>query len=231
MAAEGAGEIGLFEAIYSTRALRRIKPDPVPDELLFQLFDAAVRAPSGGNAQDWRWVVITEPQLKQTIQGWFWESWQSYQPRYAADPSLIDALPRSQRLSLKSTEYLVRHLAEVPVILAVCGLRGKHSTPGGSIFPAVQNLLLAARALGLGGSITNFARAHEADLLRLLGIPEEQQVYCLVPLGYPLDRPGPVRRRPVKRAVFWNGWQQPWPFAEAQPDDGWSGRWLSRSGE
>jgi nitroreductase len=221
----GDGGLGLFQAIYSTRALRRFKPDPVPDELLFQLFDAAIRAPSGGNAQDWRFVVITESELKQTIQGWFQETWAAYQPRYAADPSLMDALPRSQRLSLRSTEYLVRHLAEVPVIVAVCGLRGKHSTPGGSIFPAVQNLLLAARALGLGGSITNFARAHEADLMGLLGIPEEQQVYCLVPLGYPLDRPGPVRRRPVRRAVFLNRWQQPWPFAEAQPDEGWSGRW------
>ena len=222
----GGNDSGLFEAIYSARALRRFKPDPVPDEVLFQLFDAAIRAPSGGNAQDWRFVIITEPAIKQVVQGWFWEAWQRYQPRYAEDPSLIDALPRSQRLSLKSTDYLVRHLAEVPVIVAVCGLRGKHSTPGGSVFPAVQNLLLAARALGLGASITNFAHAHETDLMQLLGIPDEDQIYCLVPLGYPLDRQGPVRRRPVKRAVFWNRWQQPWPFAEAQPDAGWGDRWL-----
>ena len=223
----GGNDIGLFEAIYSTRALRRFKPDLVPDEVLFQLFDAAIRAPSGGNVQDWRFVVITEPAIKQAIQGWFWEAWQRYQPRYAEEPSLMEALPRSQRLSLKSTDYLVRHLAEVPVIVAVCGLRGKHSTPGGSVFPAVQNLLLAARALGLGSSITNFAHAHETDLMQLLGIPEEDQIYCLVPLGYPLDRQGPVRRRPVSRAVFWNRWQQPWPFAEAQPDAGWGDRWLS----
>ncbi len=223
-----AGEdIPLFQAIYSTRALRRFKPDPVPDDVLFQLFDAAIQAPSGGNAQDWRFVVITEPQTKQRIQAWFEEAWTRYQPRYAADPSLMDALPRSQRLSLKSTSHLVRHLASVPVIVAVCGLRGKHSTPGGSVFPAVQNLLLAARALGLGGSITNFAGAHEADLLPLLGIPADQQVYCLIPLGYPLDRQGPVRRRPVKRVVYWNRWQQPWTFAEAQSDRGWGDRWLA----
>ena len=220
--------IGLFEAIYTTRALRRLKPDPIPDEVLFQVFDAAIRAPSGGNAQDWRFVVIRAPAVKATIQEWFWEAWSSYQPQYAANPTLIDALPRNQRLALKSTDYLVRHIGEAPVIVAPCGLRGKHSTPGGSIFPAVQNLLLAARALGLGGAITNFARAHEADLMRLLGIPETYQVYCLIPLGYPLDRPGPVRRRPVKRAVYFDGWEQPWPFAEAQPDEGWGERWVRR---
>jgi nitroreductase len=221
-----AADLCLFEAIYSTRALRRFKPDPVPAAVLFQLFDAAIRAPSGGNAQDWRFVIITEPALKQQIAPWFREAWALYQPRYAADSSLMDALPRSLRLSLKSTDHLVRHIAEVPVIVAVCGMRGKHSTPGGSVFPAVQNLLLAARALGLGGSITNFALAHERDLMELLGMPAEDQVYCLIPLGYPLDRQGPVRRRPVKRAVYWNRWQQPWPFAEEQPEAGWSERWL-----
>ncbi|MGH2587214.1 MAG: nitroreductase family protein [Dehalococcoidia bacterium] len=218
--------IGLFEAIYSTRALRRLKPDPVPDEVLFQAFDATVRAPSGGNAQDWRFVLIREPAVKAAIGGWFQEAWQRYQPEYAADPSKLDALPRHRRLPLRSAAYLAEHVAEAPVIVAPCGLRGKHSTPGGSIFPAVQNLLLAARALGLAGAITNFAKPHHAELTALLGIPEEYEIYCLIPLGYPLDRPGPVRRRPVHQAVFMDRWQQPWPYAEAQPDEGWQARWL-----
>jgi nitroreductase len=227
VAERGAGgEIGLFEAIYSTRALRRFKPDPIPDEVLFQLFDAAIRAPSGGNAQDWRFVAITEPALKQRIQGWFWEAWQRYQPKYAAEPALMDALPRSRRLSLRSTDHLARHVHEAPVIVAPCSERGRHSTPGGSIFPAIQNLLLAARALGLGGSITNFARAHEEELAAALGVPDTYQIYCLIPLGYPLDRPGPLRRRPVKQVVFLNHWDEVWPFAAAQPDEGWGKRWL-----
>lgn len=223
---EQSAEIGLFRAIYSTRALRRLKPDPIPDELLFQLFDAAIRAPSGGNAQDWRFVVITEPAVKGKIGEWFWEAWQRYQPELSANPALIDQLPRGRRLLARSTEYLAHHVAEAPVIIAPSGLRGKHSTPGGSIFPAVQNLMLAARALGLGGVITNFARSHEAELLELLSIPQTNQIYCLIPLGYPLDRPGPLRRRPVKRAVYWDRWEQPWPFAEAQPDEGWGDRWM-----
>lgn len=216
-------DIGLFEALYTTRALRRLKPDPIPDDILFRVFDAAIRAPSGGNAQDWRFVAITDPAMKRTIQGWFWEAWTRYQPRYAEQPELMDALPRGQRLSLKSTDHLARHVHEAPVIIAACGLRGKHSTPGGSIFPAIQNLLLAARGLGLGGSITNFARAHEADLMQMLGIPESYQIYCLIPLGYPLDRHGPVRRKPVRRVVFMDRWERVWPFAAAQPNDEWGG--------
>jgi nitroreductase len=217
-------QIGLFEAIYSTRALRRLKPDSVPDEVLFQVLDAAIRAPSGGNAQDWRFVVIREPGVKAAIGGWFREAWERYQPGYDADPAAIDALPRHRRLPLKSTAYLVDHIAGAPVIVAPCGVRGKHSTPGGSIFPAVQNLLLAARALGLGGAITNFARAHHPDLMAMLGIPEEYEIHCLIPLGYPLDRPGPVSRRPVKRVVFMDRWEQPWTFAETQPEEGWGQR-------
>jgi nitroreductase len=218
-------DFGLFAAVYTTRALRRLKPDPIPDDVLFQVFDAAIRAPSGANAQDWRFLVIRDPAVKQAVQRWFWEAWQRYQPEIAADPTRLDALPRNRRLPLKSTDYLVRHLHEAPVIVAPLGQRGRHSTPGGSIFPAVQNLLLAARALGLGGAITNFAGSHEAELRDLVGVPDEYQIYCLIPLGYPIDRPGPVRRRPVKQVVYIDRWQQTWPFAESQPDEGWSERW------
>ena len=217
--------IGLFEAIYATRALRRLRPDPVPDEGLFQLLDAAIRAPSGQNVQDWRFIVITDPEVKRRMQSWAEEGWSRYQPRYAEDPALMEQLPRTQRLSLKSVEHLARHLGEAPAIVVVCGLRGRHSTPGGSAFPAVQNLLLAARGLGLGASIFNLPLAHVADLMEALGIPESNQIYCLIPLGYPEDQHGPVRRKPIKRVVFWNRWEQPWTFAEEQPDEGWGAKW------
>jgi len=220
--------IGLFEAIYTTRALRRLRPEPVPDEVLFQLFDAAVRAPSGQNAQDWRFVVVTAPEIKQRMQTWAEEGWARYQPRYAENPALMDQLPRTQRLSLKGVAHLVRHLAEVPVIVIVCGLRGRHATPGGSTFPAVQNLLLSARALGLGGSIFNLPLTQAEELMAALGIPDNNQIYCLIPLGYPQDKHGPVRRKPVKQVVFWNRWEQPWAFAEEQPEEGWQAKWVRK---
>lgn len=216
----------LFRTLYTTRALRRFKPDPVPEEVLFQLFDAAIRAPSGQNAQDWRFVIVTDPAVKQQLQDWSQEAWRAYQRRYAERPEGIDALPRSQRLSLRSVEHLAHHLAEVPVVVVVTGLRGRHSTPGGSAFPAVQNLLLAARALGLGGSIFNFPLRHGDELMRRLAVPETNQVYCLLPLGYPTDRPGPVRRKPVKEVVFSERFGQSWEFALGQPDEGWQSRWI-----
>ena len=220
--------IGLFEALYTTRALRRLRPDPVPDEVLFQVLDAAIRAPSGQNAQDWRFVVITDPEVKRRMQSWAEEGWGHYQRRYAEEPGQIDALPRTQRLSLRSVEHLAHHLAEAPAIVAVCGLKGRHSSPGGSAFPAVQNLLLAARGLGLGASIFNLPLTHASELMEALGIPESNQIYCLVPLGYPEDKHGPVRRKPVKRVVFRERWEQPWPFAEEQPDEGWQARWVQQ---
>lgn len=223
----GPSEIGLFEAIYTTRSLRRFRPDPVPDEVLFQLFDAAIRAPSHSNAQDWRFLVVTDAVVKRTMQGWAAEGWARYYGRFVASPAAIDALPRGQRLSLRSTAHLVEHLAEVPAIIVVCSLRGKQSTPGAGIFPAVQNLLLAARALGLGSSIFNFPLSHRDELMRMLEIPDSNEINCLLPIGYPADRQGPLRRKPVKRAVYRERWGGTWPFAEAQPEEGWESKWVA----
>ncbi|MCI0850390.1 MAG: nitroreductase family protein [Chloroflexi bacterium] len=219
--------VGLFEAIYSTRALRRLRPEPVPDEVLFQLIDAAIRAPSGQNAQDWRFVLITDSDLKRRMQSWTEGGWAQYEARFG-DAAQIAALPKPQRLSLRSVGYLAQHLGEAPVIVAVCGKRGRHSTPGGSTFPAVQNLLLAARALGLGASIFNFPFSHYDELAEALAIPDNNQIYCLIPLGYPLDKQGPVGRKPVKRVAFWNRWEQPWAFADRQPDEGWQEKWTGQ---
>jgi nitroreductase len=214
---------GLFQTIYSTRAIRRFKPDAVPDEVLFQLFDAAIRASSGQNAQDWRWVIIRDQKLKAQMRDWAVEGWGRYSARYGGDEE-IAALPRNQRLSLLSVRDLAAHLHEVPVIVAVFGMRGRHSTPGGSTFPAVQNFQLAARALGLGSSIFNLPMRDQ--LYELLGAPETNQLYCLIPLGYPTDRQGPLNRKPVKAVVFDEKFAQPWAFAEAQPDAGWGDRWI-----
>ncbi|MFN0144872.1 MAG: nitroreductase family protein [Dehalococcoidia bacterium] len=215
---------GLFATIYSTRALRRFKPDPIPDEVMFQLFDAAIRASSGQNAQDWRYVVITNPAVKAQMQEWALESWERYKARYGTSEE-IERLPRSQRLSLRSVEHMSHNIATVPAVVLVLGMKGRHSTPGGSTFPAVQNFMLAARALGLGASIFNLSMRPE--LHEMLGIPETNQMYCLIPIGYPTDRQGPVKRKPVREVVFSERFGQRWAFAEAQPAEGWQARWLA----
>ena len=213
----------LFRLLYTTRALRRLKPDPVPEELLFQLVDAAIRAPSGQNAQDWRFVVVTDAAIRQSMQEAATAAWARYQPKFAERPELMDDLPRTKRLSLKSTAHLAAHIGEAPAVIVACGLRGRHSTPGGSVFPAVQNLLLAARALGLGASI--FQLALSPTVVAAIGIPDDYQPYCLIPVGYPADRPGPVRRKPVRQVAYRDRWNAPWPFAEDQPEEGWLNRW------
>ncbi len=214
---------GLFQTIYTTRALRRFKPDPIPEDVLFQLFDAAIRASSGQNAQDWRFILITEPAVKAKMQEWALEGWPRYQSRFGGDEA-IQQLPRSQRLSLNSVRDIAHNIATVPAVIAVLGMKGRHSTPGGSTFPAVQNLMLTARALGLGASIFNLPIRDE--LLTMLGIPESNQLYCLIPIGYPTDKQGPVKRKPVRAVVYKERFGESWAFAEAQPETGFQERWL-----
>jgi nitroreductase len=216
---------GLFATIYSTRALRRFKPDPIPDEVLFQLFDAAIRASSGQNAQDWRFLIIRDRAVKAKLQAWALEGWARYADRYGGEEE-IAKLPRSQRLSLRSVGDLAKSLANVPAIICVLGLKGRHSTPGGSTFPAVQNLQLSARALGLGSSIFNLPMGHPDELYAMLGIPENNQLYCMLPIGYPTDRQGPVKRKPVADVVYDGQFGQRWAFAGEQPAEGWQARWL-----
>ena len=216
-------EPGLFRTIYTTRALRRFKPDPVPDAVLFQCFDAAIRASSGQNAQDWRWIIIRDAAIKAKLREWAVEGWERYSARYGSEED-IRRLPRNQRLSLLSVRDLALGLNRVPVIVAVLGMKGRHSTPGGSTFPAVQNFQLAARAMGLGSSIFNLPMREQ--LYEMLGIPESNQLYCLLPMGYPVDRQGPVNRKPVSAVVYNERFGEAWAFAGEQPDEGWGDRWL-----
>jgi len=214
----------VFEAIYTSRALRRFKPDPVPEDVIFQLIDAAIRAPTGHNSQDWRFVVVTDASSKQQMQEWSERAWKMAFPAYQYDAA-IEALPRTQRLSITGVRDLAFSLGSVPLIVVVCGLRGKHSSPGGSHFPAIQNMLLAARALGLGGSIFNLPMVGGDDIYELLAVPQSNEIYACVPIGYPVDRPGPLSRKPVKKVTYLERFGEAWPFADEQPDSGWGDRW------
>lgn len=215
-------EIGLFEALYSTRALRRFKPDPVPDELLFQVIDAAIRAPAGSNQQIWHFLIVKDAAKRKQIGAWYWETWTSYGRQYVEDPSRIEALPRQMRLVVRSTDDLARNIAEVPVHLFVCGPRAA----AGTIYPAIQNLLLACRGVGLGAVLTAFHRGHEDKLGELLKIPEGQVAHGLIPIGFPKDRFGPVSRRPVHKVTSIDTWGEAWPFAQSQPEEGLRDRWV-----
>jgi nitroreductase len=196
----------VFEVINTTRAMRRLKPDPVPDELVWKVLDAAIRAPSGGNRQPWNFIVIRDEQTKQKIAEWYREAW------YATYGPMKDAMaanPEASRV-FNSADHLANHLAEVPVLI-IAGIRGGDTgtSPAGSyIYPAVQNLMLAARALGLGTTLTTLHLLHEKEIKERLGIPKEVETVALLPIGYPMGRFGPTTRNPPEAVTYWDAWNQ-----------------------
>ena len=198
-------EIGLFEAMYSQRAIRRFKPDPVPDELIRKLIEAATRAPSGANRQPWSFVVVRDASIKRRIGEYYLRSWEAAYGRQLSPPPSIHPRIRA------SAAYLAEHMHEVPVLILACiehdGSPGTMSR-GSSIYPAVQNLLLAARGLGLGSVITTLHKRYEDEVKELLGIPDNVETAALLPVGYPAEgaRYGPTRRLPVEKVTYWERW-------------------------
>jgi nitroreductase len=194
----------VFEAINTTRAMRRLKPDPVPDDLVWKVLDAAIRAPSGGNRQPWNFIVVRGEAAKKKIAEWYLEAWNaSYGPMKGA----MASNPDSSRM-FNSADHLANHLAEVPVLI-IAAIRGGDTgtSPAGSyVYPAIQNMMLAARALGLGTTLTTLHRAHENDVKELLGIPENVQTLALIPLGWPKGKFGTGARRPVEEVTYWEKW-------------------------
>ena len=189
-----AEEIGLFEAIHSQRAIRYFKPDPVPDDALQKVLEAAVKAPTGSNRQDWGFIVVKDPAIRSKIGEIY---------RRDAPPSITEDMTPGQKRMYRGAASLLEHIHEVPVLIVACIRRQPPQDGMGraaSIYPAIQNLLLAARGVGLGSVLTTRQRNHEPDVKELLGIPEDMDTAALLPLGYPAEgvRYGPTRRRPLE---------------------------------
>ena len=206
----------ILEAIYTTRAMRRLKPDPIPDEVLRAILDAAIRAPSGGNQQGWYFVVVRDADLRKKFQEIYKPAIDSlFQPGgpYAGildseDPAVVE---QGRRLR-DSALYMGNHLHEAPVVVIAClrtGGRSTNLTTGSSIYPAVQNLMLAARAFGIGSTLTTIHRLKEDEVREMLGIPPGVETAALVPLGYPKGRWGVAKRRPLEEVVFADRWETP----------------------
>jgi nitroreductase len=194
----------VFESINTTRAMRRLKPDDVPDDLVWKVLDAAIRAPSGGNRQPWNFIVIRDLEKKQRIGEWYLEAWNA---TYGRAREAVTANPDGARM-YGSADHLANHLAEAPVLIIATVQAGAVGTsPAGSyIYPAVQNLMLAARALGLGTTLTTLHRAHEEDVKQLLGIPDGIETMALIPLGWPKGKFGEGVRLPVEKVTYWDTW-------------------------
>src|SRR3989442_4218833 len=181
-----AEEIGLFEAIHTQRALRYIRPDAIPDSLVRRVLEAGPRAPSGGNQQRWRFIVIKDPETKRWIQ----ERYRTTdRPAHAAPRNPVETASAARNDA--AANHLADHLHEVPVLILCCvqhdGLPSDINR-GAIIYPAVQNMLLAARGLGLASVLTTRPRrGFEQEIKQKLGIPDNVDTAALLPLGSPID--------------------------------------------
>src|ERR1041384_1973341 len=184
--------------------MRRLKADPVPDELVRKILEAGVCAPSGGNMQRWRFLVVRDPRVKRTVGALYRRAWDEIvAPRYRAGEPAPGTSRDRFLLMLAAAEHLAHHIHEAPVWIVPC-LQGDTPThtAGSSIYPAVQNMLLAARALGLGATLTTLYLNFERETEAAFGLPSDWHSYAILPIGYPTGRFGPVRRVALAEVVY-----------------------------
>ena len=202
MALPGKTGVDVLEAIWTTRAMRRLDPDrPVSEQDLLTILEAAGKAPSGGNQQPVRWVVVRDPGLKRRL-GEIYRAQADITLQVYEEPARTD--PSVARM-LSSARHLAEHLGEAPVLLIPCAPANLVRIEG-AVYPAIQNLMLAARGLGLGTTLTSMHRENESAVKELLGVPDEIQTFAIIPLGHPLGRWGEPKRLPVTRTIYWDGW-------------------------
>jgi len=201
----------LFEIMATTRSMRRLKPDPVPEEIIRKILEAGTYAPSGGNMQRWRFLVVKDAKVKAAVGAYYKRAWDEIvSPRYRSGvPAPGTSSERFSRM-LDAAQYLADHIHEAPVWIIPC-MEGASPTrtAGSSIYPAVQNMLLAARALGLGATLTTLYLNFEKEVEAALGLPAEVHSYALLPIGYPMGRFGPVRRAQLPEVVYEDRWGRP----------------------
>jgi nitroreductase len=213
-------EIGIYEAMRTLRAVRRLRPDPIPDDVLRRVLEAATWAPTGGNRQPWRIIVVKDRALKEPLGKLYSDIWAAYTKQYrAAIPSDASAEERARaERTLNAGDYMAAHFGDTPVIAVFCFnpknmaiTDAQQNRPsvvgGGSVYPAVENLLLACRAEGLGCVLTTLLCQHEPQVRELLKIPDGWYTCAAIPIGYPVGRGhGPLIRRPLEELAYLDAW-------------------------
>jgi len=203
-------DVPLLEGLRTTRAIRRLKPDPVPEALIRKVCEAGTFAPSGGNRQPWSFVAVTDPERR----AWIADRYRPTFRRYiasAVEAAEAPGYPEAKRRNLRATIHLAEHLHEAPVHLFVAGWKRRGDPQLQALFPCVQNVLLACRAVGLGASLTTLHRAHGEEIDRYLGLPKDRPSCALIPIGWPLGRYGRPPRRSVDECLHFEA------FREASP--------------
>jgi nitroreductase len=194
-----------LEVLETARAMRYLKPDPVPEELLRKLVWGATRASSPGNSQGWEFVVVRERATKERLGA-------AVRERMARGLRAMPAASEVQRRMLAGANHLLEGFAEVPAWIVICGRKiyppqaPSEAMVWSTVYPAGQNLIVTARALGLGATFTTFHMAAEKEFRAELGIPADVYLGVSVAVGWPARAHGPVARRPVEEVIHWERW-------------------------
>jgi nitroreductase len=207
----------LLDAMMTQRAIRRVKPDPVDDAIVVKCIELGLRAPTGSNGQNWEFIVVKDRHVKDQFAKRYRQGWALYGPM----GKRIAAGDESMLKILRSVQWQVEHFSEIPVLVIPC-LRGglrlpyvptpfvSESSFFGSIYPSVQNLLLAARAMGLGASLITMPLWSVTSARKILGLPLSVTPICMIPLGWPRGRYGPTTRKPVEDVVHLDSYGKRW---------------------
>jgi len=201
--------MSMGEAMFSQRSIRRFRPDPISAEDLELILEAAVKAPSGGNRQPTRWVVLNEPQIITKFGALYREAWWAKRRDEQRPWTSRDQIPPEDRGSVAAAR-LADEIQDAPcIVLALSTGKGQAS----SVIPGVQNLMLAARALGIGSVPTTLHAQVLERVYALLGIPADMDFHLCIPLGYPRGNFGPTQRRAAAETTYLNRWGSAVPWA------------------
>jgi nitroreductase len=207
----------LFEAIETTRAIRRFTDEPVTDEEILTCIRAAVQGPSGGNIQPWQFVAVTDPAVKRTLGDVYRRAYDRYEPALLKISTIFRSPEEEASFGRmrRASRHLGDHLGEAPALVLVCtpnismtlsDERGDLDvgTPFASVYPAVQNFMLAARGLGIGTTLTTVYRIYQDEVRAACAIPKRYEVVAMIPMGRPRRPFRPGRRRPIEQVTHWN---------------------------
>ena len=206
-------QMGIFDTIYNCRAMRRLDTKEVPEALLTELINAANQAPSGSNSQGARWIVVRDTKVKQRLAELNREGVETYLAPLIDNPgSLSHQSGDKRRRMVDAVVWQKEHMHEIPALIIACMEFGAPATNdmiargNGSIWPGIQNLLLAARALCLGAAPTTLALNDRQAVAEALNLPDSMAAYALIPVGYPLGKFGPVTRKPLEEILRFDTW-------------------------
>ena len=210
---ESTNQMGLFDTMYNCRAMRRLDTREVPETSLRDLISAANQAPSGSNTQGARWIVVRDPETKEQLADWNRQGVDTYLAPLIDNPGSLSHQSGDKRKRMVDAVVWQRdHMHEIPALIIACMDFGAPATNdmiargNGSIWPGIQNLLLAARALKLGAAPTTLALTDREAVAKTLNLPDSMAAYALIPVGYPLGKFGPVSRKPLEEILRFDKW-------------------------